>query len=320
MNAAIRAVVLAAIHYDIEVVGFKHGYNGLIGQDFFIVNAHHVHGLINKGGTLLKSARCQDFYHHSGIKQAINTLTKEKIDALVVIGGDGSFNGLLTLQKYWSGQVIGIPGTIDNDVDGTDHTIGFATAINTAIDAIDKIRDTADAFERVFIIELMGRRSGQITFNVGIACAAEQVLSFENFSPENKQACLTEISADIKQARSVHPSSYIIVIAENLWSGGANQLATDLKEFTDVDCTACILGYIQRGGSPVAKDRILATKMGVAAIQILIEGKSNLMIGEQNNKIATIALSEAVKHKKQVSQSLISAQKNILAMSAQTML
>ncbi len=323
MNAAIRAVVLAAHHYDIEVLGFKHGYNGLLNKEFFTLNFHHVHGLINQGGTLLKSARCKAFYHEKGVQQAAQTLKDEKIDALIVIGGDGSFNGLIALQKYWSGQVIGIPGTIDNDVDGTDHTIGFATAVNTAIEAIDKIRDTADAFERVFIVELMGRHSGQITFNVGIACAAEQVLSFENFAVTNlstaqKNDRLISIAKDIKRAQQKYQASYIITIAENLWPGGANQLAIDLKQHTEIDCTACILGYIQRGGSPVAKDRILATKMGVAALQTLLAGKTNLMIGEQNNSITTVSLENAIKHQKRVSESLINAQKDILAMAAQT--
>ncbi len=321
MNAAIRAAVLAAYHYDIEIIGFKHGYNGLINQDFFNLTPKQVHGLINQGGTLLKSARCKEFHHQDGLKQAANTLIKEKIDGLIVIGGDGSFTGLLKLQQYWQGQVIGIPGTIDNDIDGTDYTIGFTTAINTAIEAIDKIRDTADAFERVFIVELMGRHSGQITFNVGVACAAEQVLSFENFnlSTEKDRADrLTEISKHIKQAQKNRQSSYIIVIAENLWEGGAHQLALDLKEHTQTDCTACILGYIQRGGSPVAKDRIVATKMGVAAIQTLLENKTGVMIAEQNNTITTVSLSTAIQHKKQVSQSLIDVQNNILALSEQS--
>jgi len=318
MNAAIRAVVLAAYHYQIDVIGFKHGYNGLINQEFFNIEPAQVHGIINQGGTVLKSARCKDFYHEDGIKQAANTLIKNSIDALIVIGGDGSFNGLLKLQRHWTGQVIGIPGTIDNDIDETDHTIGFATAVNTAIEAIDKIRDTADAFERVFIVELMGRKSGHITFNVGVACAAEQVLSFENFSSENKNEKLIEIAEDIKKAQKSCHSSYIIVIAENLWEGGAHQLAIDLKQVTQTDCTACILGYIQRGGSPVAKDRILATKMGVSSVQAIIDGKTNVMIGEQNHEITYPSLSEVIKHKKQVNKNLITAQNNILAISAQT--
>jgi len=320
MNAAIRAIVLAAHHYDIEIIGFKHGYNGLINQEFFNITPSQVHGIINLGGTILKSARCKDFYQENGVKQAANTLIKYNIDALIVIGGDGSFNGLLQLQKHWNGQVIGIPGTIDNDIDETDHTIGFATAVNTAIEAIDKIRDTADAFERVFIVELMGRKSGHITFNVGVACAAEQVLSFENFSTENKNEKLAELALDIKQAQSHCHSSYIIVIAENLWEGGAHQLAIDLKQQTQTDCTACILGYIQRGGSPVAEDRILATKMGVNSIQAIIEGKSNMMIGEQNGEIISTPLEHVINHKKQVNQNLISVQNSILANSAQTMI
>lgn len=316
MNAAIRAVVLAAQQHDIEVLGYSHGYNGLINQNCVELDLDLVNGIIYRGGTILKSARCLEFLEQDGINQATNTLIKQKVDALIVIGGDGSFNGLISLANSWQGQVIGIPGTIDNDIDGTDHTIGFATAVDTAINAIDKIRDTADAFERVFIIELMGRHSGYITFNVGIACAAEQVLSFENFTVTDKEQQLVDIASDIKKAQQRRQSSYIIVIAENLWPGGATKLAEELQTKAGVECTACVLGHIQRGGSPVAKDRILATKMGVAAVQAVVDGKTELMIGEQNSSITYLPLTDAIKHQKKVNQSLIDAQNNILAMSA----
>jgi 6-phosphofructokinase 1 len=252
-----------------------------------------------------------------GIKQAAETLTAENIEALIVIGGDGSFNGLLALKAHWHGQLIGIPGTIDNDHDNTDFTIGFATAVNTAIEAIDKIRDTADAFERIFIVELMGRHSGHITFNVGIACGAEQVLSFENFSVDDKKAKLAQLALEIKSSQAKRHGSYIIVIAENLWPGGAMALANDLNQESNIDCTACVLGHIQRGGSPVPKDRLLATKMGVAAVQAITQGQSSIMIAEQNSAICHIPLAQAVKHHKVVNQQLVDAQENILAVTAQ---
>lgn len=321
MNAAIRSVVLAAHHYHIDVVGFYHGYNGLIEPEYVqqskVLTLADVNGIIHCGGTILKSARCPKMHTEQGLQAAADTLAAENIDALVVIGGDGSFTGLIALQAYWQGQVIGIPGTIDNDLAGTDFTIGFATAVNTAIEAIDKIRDTADAFERAFIVELMGRHSGHITFNVGIACAAEQVLSFENFSPQDAAQTLVTIAKEIKQAQQERHSSYIIVIAENLWQGGATALAQQLQQ-QGIECTACVLGHIQRGGSPVAKDRILATKMGVAAVQALISSKSNIMIAEQHSAMCHIALTEAIKQGKLVSQQLVDAQQNILALTAQT--
>jgi len=322
MNAAIRAVVLSAHHYQLDVIGFFHGYNGLICSQYIAqtcqLTMDDISNIIHRGGTILKSARCPQMLEKSGLIQAANTLTNEKIDALIVIGGDGSFRGLLSLKKYWQGQVIGIPATIDNDLDGSDFTIGFATAVNTGIEAIDKIRDTADAFERIFIVELMGRNSGHITFNVGIACAAEQILSFENFIVADKEKKLQQLANEIKNAQERRHSSYIIVIAENLWPGGATALAKELNQAANIDCTACVLGHIQRGGSPVAKDRLIATKMGVAAIQAIISGENNIMIGEQHSAICYISLENAIKQRKKVSQQLVYAQENILALTAQT--
>ncbi|MFT5294523.1 MAG: 6-phosphofructokinase 1 [Colwellia sp.] len=317
MNAAIRSIVLAAHHYKLETMGFYSGYNGLIDDNSTKLIPASVNGIIHRGGTILKSARCSAMLTEQGLMAAASTLMKEKVDALIVIGGDGSFNGLLALNKYWSGQLIGIPGTIDNDIDGTDFTIGFSTAVNTGIEAIDKIRDTAEAFERIFIVELMGRHSGHITFNVGIASAAEQILSFENFSQGDEQKKLIHLANEITQAQENRHASYIIVIAENLWEGGATELARQLKQTSNIDCTACILGYIQRGGSPVAKDRILATKMGVSAVKEIIAGNNNVMIGERNNQLVTVLLSIAVQHNEKVSESLVLAQENILALTAQ---
>ena len=318
MNAAIRSAVLACHHHNIDCIGFYHGYNGLINAELTPLNLHTVENIIQSGGTILKSARCPELKTSEGISQAINTLIKEKVDALIVIGGDGSFTGLIEIAKQWQGQVIGLPGTIDNDLDGTDSTIGFATASNTAIRAIDKIRDTANAFDRVFIVELMGRQSGHIAFNVGVACAAEQIISFENFSAENAKEKLAELAKEIYAKQENRYSSYLVVIAENLWPGGATALATQLKEEYNIDCAACILGHIQRGGSPVGKDRILATKLGIAAVQAIIDGKTMIMLGECENELAEVPLIDAIKHTKQVSAKLVRAHQEILALTAQT--
>ena len=316
MNAAIRSVVLTCHHYEYDCVGFYHGYNGLINADVTQLNLSTVENIIQQGGTILKSARCPELQSHTGVLQAVNTLNKERIDALIVIGGDGSFNGLLAIEKQWAGQIIGIPGTIDNDLDGTDYTLGFSTAINTAITAIDKIRDTANAFDRVFIVELMGRHSGHIAFNVGVACAAEEIISFENYDPITDTDKLSILAEDILARQANKNNSYLCVLAENLWPGGATHLAEQLKTHHQIDCAACVLGYIQRGGSPVAKDRILATKLGVAAIQAIHQGKTSIMLGEKHNDVVEIPLTIAVKHTKMVSENLVEAQKNILALTA----
>ncbi|WP_281557201.1 ATP-dependent 6-phosphofructokinase [Thalassomonas sp. RHCl1] len=317
MNAAIRAVVLAAHHSHIEVLGFLHGYNGLLDNDPTLLDLSCVNDIIRLGGTILKSARCPQFQTKTGLKQAANTLVKQHCDALIVIGGDGSFTGMLALKQYWPGQMIGIPGTIDNDIDGSDATIGFSTAVNTAINAIDKIRDTANAFERIFIVELMGRHSGHITFNVGVACAAEQVLSFENFSADNQEQKLEQLAQEINSLQQTRHNSYIMVIAENVWPGGATALARELKERFAIDSTACVLGHIQRGGSPDAKDRVIATKMGVAAVQALINNESDVMIAEQNSRICSVPLEQAIQHQKKVNPNLVAAHENILALTAQ---
>lgn len=312
MNAAIRSIVIAASHYKIDVIGFYHGYNGLVNNESCQLVLNDVRDIIHKGGTILKSARCPAMKTKEGLTQATNTLIKEEVDALIVIGGDGSFAGLLELSACWSGQVIGLPGTIDNDVDGTDFTIGFSTAVNTAIEAIDKIRDTANAFDRVFIIELMGRHSGHITYNVGIACGVEHIISFENFVEDEINTRLDTLAHEINDQQVNKFHSYLIVVSENLWPGGSSALVAQLKEKKNIDATACILGHIQRGGNPVAKDRLLATRLGVAGIQTLLAGKTKLMIGEKNNTLAYVPLEEAIRHKKVVSPSLVNAQDNIL--------
>lgn len=317
MNAAIRAIVLAAHQFDFQCVGFIAGYNGLIEQDYQILTPQDVQHIIHRGGTILKSARCPQMCTVTGLNQAVSSLIKLKIDTLIVIGGDGSFNGLLAIKQHWQGQVVGLPGTIDNDLDGTDFTIGYSTAINTAIEAIDKIRDTADAFDRVFVIELMGRHSGHIAFNVGIATGAEQIISFENFSPDQSQEKVIQIVNDIAKQRQLGRSSYHIVLAENLWPGGPQALSEQLKSMVDIDTGLCVLGHIQRGGSPVAKDRILATRLGVASVHAANKGETDIMLGELKSEIVSVPLSEAIMHQKKVEENLVAAQEDILALSAQ---
>lgn len=311
MNAAIRSCTLSALHFGHKVYGFLHGFRGLINNEVTSLSEQDVRDIIHCGGTILKSARCPEFLDANNRQQAAKNLADLNIDALIVIGGDGSFCGMLELAQYYKGQLIALPGTIDNDIDGTDHTIGFATAVNTAIDAIDKIRDTADAFERVFVIEVMGRHSGFLALNIGIASGAEQVITFENF--KNPGVELQKIAEHIKLCKTKRgPSSYLIVAAENLWPQGIEQLCIDLQKYANITCTPCILGYIQRGGSPVPKDRIMATKMGVAAIEAIIMNKTMVMLGEVSSSIVEVKIEQAVKHRKQVNGDLLMAQNSIL--------
>ncbi|WP_371189487.1 ATP-dependent 6-phosphofructokinase [Thalassotalea maritima] len=311
MNAAIRAITLAALQQGFRVLGFEHGYYGLINTQYRTLTESDVRDIIHCGGTMLKSARCAEFKTEQGIKRAAKTLHDLAVDALVVIGGDGSFNGLLKLDLYYDGQLIGIPGTIDNDIDGTDYTIGFATAVETAIEAIDKIRDTAEAFERIFIIEVMGRHSGFLALNVGIAVGAEQIITFENF--ENPGKHLQKLAHHINDCKKLRGrSSYLIVTAENLWPGGVQQLANDLENYANIDCTPCILGYIQRGGNPIAKDRILATKLGVAAVESIVHDNSMIMLGERSSHVVEVPLKDAVTKNKQVNSELMNAQESVL--------
>ena len=265
-------------------------------QQRLIKQAVHI---IQQGGTLLKSARCKALHTDNGARQAAAALDNLQLDGLIVIGGDGSFRGTLAIAKYYQGQLIGVPGTIDNDVDGTDYTIGFATAIDTALDAIDKIRDTADAFERIFLVELMGRHSGYITLSAGIAAGAEQIIcpEFGTLTEANLQSILTPIQhAQLLRGKS----SYIIVVAENSYPGGSTALADALSTALGIECRACILGHIQRGGSPVGADRILATKLGAYAVEQLVNGATLMMAGEVNQQAILYPLTKTGDKQKQI--------------------
>ncbi|QBY06069.1 ATP-dependent 6-phosphofructokinase [Thalassotalea sp. HSM 43] len=315
MNAAIRSCTLAALQSGYKVIGFTHGYYGILQNKYIELHEHVVRDIIHCGGTILKSARCPEFKEDESQQQAAKNLEELNVKALIVIGGDGSFNGLIQLSRYYKGQVIGLPGTIDNDIDGTDYTIGFATAVETAIEAVDKIRDTADAFERIFIVEVMGRHSGFLALNVGIASGAEQIITFENFiNPGKELKKIAEHISLCKKQRGM--SSYLIVAAENLWPGGVYRLAEDLGNYANIKCTPCVLGYIQRGGNPLAKDRILATKLGVGAIRAIDNGKTMLMIAECNRDIKEVSLAIAVGHTKTVNKDLLQAQESVLDIAA----
>ncbi len=304
MNAAIRAVVLTANAHNIDVVGFHHGFNGLFDDDYQTLLPQHVQHIIQHGGTLLKSARCKALQLPGGPVQAADALHRHQLDALVIIGGDGSFRGALAIAEHYRGQIIGVPGTIDNDVDGTDYTIGFATAIDTALDAIDKIRDTADAFERIFLVELMGRHSGYIALSAGIAAGAEQILcpEFGQLNPDNLKSVLSPIRhAQLLRGKS----SYIMVVAENSYPGGTTALAQALSDELGVECRACILGHIQRGGSPVGADRILATKLGAFAVEQLVAGAHLMMAGEVNQQAVLYPLAKTGDKTKQIDPYLV---------------
>lgn len=310
MNACIRAVVLTASAYNLDVVGFHHGFNGLLAEDYQTLLPQHVQHIIQHGGTILKSARCKELHTEQGAKQAAAILHKLQLDALLVIGGDGSFRGALAIAPHFHGQILGIPGTIDNDIDGTDFSIGFATAIDTALDAIDKIRDTADAFERIFLVELMGRNSGYITLSAGIAAGAEQIICPE--FGQVKKGELASILGPIQHAQLLRgKTSYIIVVAENSYPGGTTALAEDLSAELGTECRACILGHIQRGGKPVGADRILATKLGAYAVEQLDKGAHLKMVGEINQQAALYPLGKASDKKKQIDPYLVRWQQQI---------
>ncbi len=296
MNACIRAVVRTGIYHKLEVFGITRGYSGLIDNDIHKMESRSVANIIQRGGTILKTARCKEFLTPEGRKKAYNNLKKLGINGLVIIGGDGSFKGAQVFSNEFDIPCIGIPGTIDKDIAGTDFTIGFDTAVNTAIDAIDKIRDTADAHDRLFIVEVMGRDSGYIALHSGIGTGAEHILI-----PEHKtdvEAIIASLQEKEKRKKLVN----IVVVAEGDDFGGGTDLANLIKErIPNFDIRVAILGHIQRGGSPSSMDRLIASRMGYSAVECLIEGKTNLMVGIMNNKMHFTPLDKAVKAKQKIS-------------------
>tara|TARA_R110001592_G_scaffold144437_4_gene367549 strand:+ start:1329 stop:2312 length:984 start_codon:yes stop_codon:yes gene_type:complete len=301
MNAAIRAVVRTCAFYEIECAGIYRGYEGMMEGDFIELDARSVKGIINKGGTFLKSARSTRFRTPEGRQEAYNQLKKANIDGLVVIGGDGSFTGALIFNQEFGFPVMGIPGTIDNDITGTSHTLGYDTALNNAVEVIDKIRDTASSHNRLFFIEVMGRDVGHIALNVGIGAGAEEILI-----PEENLG-LERLLESLKKSKESGKSSSIVIVAEGDKTG---KNVFELKDYVnenlpEYDVRVSVLGHMQRGGSPSCFDRVLASRMGVKAVESLLEGKSNLMVGLINDKITVTPLEKAIKGQSKINKELI---------------
>lgn len=301
MNAAIRSVVRASSYHDIECVGIYRGYEGMIEGDFKVLDARSVNHIINKGGTFLKSARSKEFRTKKGRKRAYQQLQKEKIDALVLIGGDGTFTGGMIFNEEYNFPIIGIPGTIDNDIVGTNFTLGYDTALNTAVEAIDKIRDTASSHKRLFFVEVMGRDVGHIALNAGVGSGAEEILV-----PEEDLG-LDRLLESLEKSRYTGKSSSIVVVAEGDKTG---KNVFELRDYVEdnlegYDVRVSVLGHMQRGGSPSCFDRVLASRMGVKAVESLLKGKNNVMVGTVNNKIELYPIDKAVKGHSKIDEELL---------------
>jgi 6-phosphofructokinase 1 len=306
MNAAIRAITRTALQHGLEVLGFYRGYEGILNKNYSVLEHHSVSNIIQRGGTILRSARSAEFRTEEGRRKAAENLRELGVDALFVIGGDGSLKGAHLLSQDWDGQIIGLPGTIDNDLNGTDSTIGYFTALDTALQAIDKVRDTADAFERIFLVEVMGRMAGFIALGVGIGCGAEFVLV-----PE-QPFDLRELVHGIRESRRQGKLSCIIVVAEGVIASGVRSLdgkitmhdstvlAKELEKDTGLDCRAVILGHIQRGGSPAALDRILASSLGAYAVEMALEGRTGIMVGIRAHELRAVPIEETWSRKKRL--------------------
>lgn len=301
MNAAIRAVVRTCAYHKIACAGIYRGYQGMIEGDFIDLDARSVKGIINKGGTFLKSARSLEFMTKEGRQKAYNALKAAEIDAVVTIGGDGTFTGALIFSQEFGFPVMGIPGTIDNDIAGTSHTLGYDTALNTVVEVIDKIRDTASSHNRLFFIEVMGRDVGHIALNVGVGAGAEEILI-----PEENLG-LDRLLESLRRSKESGKSSSIVVVAEGDKTG---KNVFELKDYVnehlpEYDVRVSVLGHMQRGGSPSCFDRVLASRMGVKAVESLLEGKSNLMVGLLSDKISVTPLKKAIKGQSKINKELI---------------
>ena len=300
MNAAIRSVTRSAIFSGFSVKGIYRGYRGLIDDEVADFKTQNVSNIIQQGGTILKTARCKEFTSEDGRKRAFEVMKKHEIDALVVIGGDGSLTGARQFASEFDVPIVGLPGTIDNDLFGTDHTIGYDTALNTIMWCVDRIRDTASSHERLFFIEVMGRNAGFLALNGAIASGAEA-------------AIIPEISTEVDQLAELiqngfrkSKNSSIVLVAESPVTGGAMGLAERVRnEYPQYDTRVTILGHLQRGGSPTAQDRILASRMGAAAVDALLEGQRNIMIGDRNDEIVYVPFNKAIKNDKPIDRELL---------------
>ena len=301
MNAAIRSVVRTCAHHKIDCVGIYRGYEGMIEGDFKVLDARSVNYIINKGGTFLKSARSDEFRTKEGRQKAYSQLQKFEIDALVLIGGDGTFTGGMIFNDEFNFPIIGIPGTIDNDIVGTNFTLGYDTALNTAVEAIDKIRDTASSHKRLFFVEVMGRDVGHIALNAGVGSGAEEILVPEEYLG------LERLLESLERSKNSGKSSSIVVVAEGDKTG---KNVFELRDYVEenlqgYDVRVSVLGHMQRGGSPSCFDRVLASRMGVKAVESLLEGKKNVMVGTINNKLELYPINKAVKGHSKIDEELL---------------
>ena len=302
MNACIRAVVRGSVYHGIEIFGIRRGYNGMINGDIFQMTSHSVSNIVQRGGTILKSARSKDFMTAEGRQKAHEQLQKFGIEGLIAIGGNGTFTGATIFYDEYGIPTVGAPGTIDNDLYGTDYTIGFDTAVNTALEAIDKIRDTADSHDRIFFIEVMGRDSGYIAIQSGIAGGAEMVMVPEVLTP------ISEVVNVLKQGWSRQKSSSIIIVAEGEEEGNAIVVADKIRKQIDdseIDMRVTTLGHIQRGGIPTAYDRILASRLGLGALEGLMDGQKNVMAGVINNELVYTPFRDTIRLPKPINQDLL---------------
>ncbi len=300
MNAAIRAVVRTGVYHGLDIFGIRRGYQGMIEGDIFKMQTTDVSNIIQRGGTILKTARSKEFMTDAGLKKGYDQLKKHNIDGLILIGGDGTFRGAAHFFEKYTIPAVGIPGTIDKDLVGTDFTIGFDTAVNTAVEAIDKIRDTAEAHDRLFVVEVMGRDAGYIALYSGIACGAEDILIPEQHT--NINDVLDRIDHDERRRKTVH----IVVVSEHDDAGGAKEIKDSITaRFPLLDVRACVLGHIQRGGAPSQADRVLASRLGYAAVNALIAGNTQVMAGVINDKLVFTPFSEIVKEHNRVNSDML---------------
>jgi 6-phosphofructokinase 1 len=295
MNAALRAITRVGIYRNCEVFGVFGGFQGILDKKIHELNSRSVSRILHRGGTILTTGRSEEFKTEAGLKKASKILTERGFDALIAIGGDGTMRGLNALTKHWNGWLIGLPGTIDNDLYGTDYTIGFDTAVNNALEALDKIRDTAESFQRIFLVEVMGRNAGFIAFHVGFATGASAILM-----PETSTT-IEELAETVTKAKETK-QSVLVVVAEGDELGNAHMIANELSKRIDEQCRVSVLGYIQRGGNPTHLDRILATRLGAFAIECLLGGKHGGLVGEVNGELIMTPFEETWKNKKPIDQ------------------
>lgn len=296
MNAAIRAITRVGIHRDCEVFGIYGGFQGILDEKIHELNSRSVSRILHRGGTILTTGRSEEFKTVEGLKKAADILQRRGFDALIAIGGDGTMHGLHELGQHWKGWLVGLPGTIDNDLAGTDYTIGFDTAVNNALEALDKIRDTAQSFQRVFLVEVMGRHAGFIAFHVGFATGASAILM-----PETDTS-IEDLAEKVIRAKDRAKSSVLVVVAEGDELGNAHKIGSMLSDRIGEKCRVSVLGYIQRGGNPTHFDRILATRLGAYAIECLLSGRHGGMVGEIDGNLLLTPFEDTWKTKKPIDQ------------------